>query len=98
MSITLKPLEYRSFKITVPRFRKPGLRYIVDAQFPIAVYLVDYDNLRNFNEEQPFVPMSGGKNSRYFARNIDLPYSGDWYLILWNTNETPSEVSFETYV
>jgi hypothetical protein len=98
MNFLMRPQERKIFRIEVPYTRKPGVRYIIRSQFPIVVYLVDYNNFNNFNADQPFAYISGGGNSGYFDQSQDLPYSGAWYLILWNTNNTNSQVDAVIYV
>jgi hypothetical protein len=98
MPFTLGGEQYQVISFNIPNSRKPGVHYIVDSQFAIAVYLVDRDGLDDFEDDQPFALYSGHKNRRYFDEDVNLPYAGRWYLIIWNTNNNPTAVSYEIYV
>jgi len=90
--------QYQIIRFTVPPSRKPGVHYIVESQFAIAVYLVDKEGLDDFEDDRPFAYFSGYKNRRYFDEEIDLPNSGRWHLIIWNTNNNPTAIHYELYV
>lgn len=77
--------------------RRPRVRYIVESQYPVTVYLMDEDDLSDFENGRSFGYYVGAKRRRYHEEDIKLTYSGIYYLVIINEGNKSTAIHYELY-
>jgi hypothetical protein len=72
-------------------------RFIVESDEKVTVYLVAHDEAMKFKRGESFRSYFKTKEKYYHKDVIRLPYSGDWYLIIYNPNNTIAAVSYDVF-
>lgn len=76
--------------------KKPKIYYIVEADSPVKVYLMDENGVKNLknNTIDPYIESSLKK---YHEEKAKLPFGGRWYIVISNLSKKNIAVNYEVY-
>lgn len=95
--VTIKPGKDLRIKFPVPK--RKVIDYDVEAELPVSTFVLDEEGLRQYSNKRvdDITSYYGGFHKRYQHRQeLRLPFSGWWYLVIENLDETrPVAVHYE---
>lgn len=77
--------------------RRPKIEYTIESEYGITVYLLDEEEFDNFKNDEDYSPHRQHLQRKHIYENINLPYTGTWYCVIWNRGDIPTAVYYEIY-
>lgn len=97
-TFTLNPRSYLAFPFDVQYVWNTRIRYLVEGERPISVFILDDGTLELFRTNAPYNFYAGNRNLSYHNQRVHLPVPRRYYLVIWNENTEQTAVHYELYV
>jgi hypothetical protein len=92
----LRSGHYLVLPFWVPR--SGVVEYQVYADRPVSTYVFDPAGLRRFERDPEDVLAYGGFSQQLeHIQSLELPFQGDWYLVIENSGEWQARVNYEVW-
>jgi len=91
----LEPHEYQIIEFTVLSNYRLEIHYIVNAEYPISVVLINEDNIENFENDDEYYFYGQMRERRSHDVRIKLPYTGRWNLAILNDGDNTNAINYE---
>lgn len=90
--------EIIEYNIRPYRGRNPRIRFKVESEYPISIYLVDTLGVEQFNNNERFDVYVSRDDTTCFETKITLSHTGRWFLIMENIGDNKTCVYYEVQI
>jgi hypothetical protein len=74
---------------------RDSISYEIESEYPVSAYVVDTNGLNSFKQGLAFTDYGGFLNQTSYRNRVKVPLSGDWYLIINNSNYQNTAIHYQ---